>query len=260
MAKGTENVLEEIPPPPHPPPKKKKIRFKGIEKLDEFFFFFSKLLEMGVTEISQNEKDEATSPIFIVPKPDGTYRSILNLKEFNQNVKYEHFKSATRMLPRDCFMASVDLNYAYYSVPVAPECKNYEMSMHWSAFFSFVVVVVIVVVVCFLLRLLAKWIFLLPKVVHNSKLVLRAKSTRKVYIRLNTNFNLSATYSFHKSLYHKSLFLKLQLKLYPQFRKANPKKAITHVLEPIYIPRALNTGICLLFTKLFKPFYASTRS
>ena len=34
---------------------------------------------------------------------------------------------------------------------------------------------------------------------------------------LKTNFNLSPSYSFHKSLYHRSLFLKLKHKLYPQF-------------------------------------------
>ena len=37
-------------------------------------------------------------------------------------------------------------------------------------------------------------------------------------------FNLSLSYSFHQSLYHKSLFLKAQLKLYPHFLNANPEK------------------------------------
>ena len=80
--------------------------------------------------------------IFLVPKPDGTYRLILNLKEFNQHVKYEHFKmenlqSATRMMQRDCFMASVDLKHAYYSVPVAPEFRKF-LKFEWNGqLFSF---------------------------------------------------------------------------------------------------------------------------
>ena len=42
---------------------------------------------------------------------------------------------------------------------------------------------------------------------------------------LKTNFSLSPySYLFNKSLYHKFLFLKPQLKLYPQFWNANPGK------------------------------------
>ena len=41
---------------------------------------------------------------------------------------------------------------------------------------------------------------------------------------LKTNFNLSPRYSFHKSMYHKTLFLKPQLKLYPQFRNPNQQE------------------------------------
>ena len=41
---------------------------------------------------------------------------------------------------------------------------------------------------------------------------------------LNSNFTLSPSYSFHKSLYHKSLFLKPQLKPHPQFRNAKSEK------------------------------------
>ena len=55
--------------------------------------------------------------------------------------------------------------------------------------------------------------------------------------------DLSPSYSFNKSLYYKSLFLKSQPKLYPQFRNANPEKQ--HVLEPVYIPGALNSGTCI---------------
>ena len=62
---------------------------------------------------------------------------------------------------------------------------------------------------------------------------------------LKRHFNLSPIYSFHKSLYHKTLFLKPQLDSYPKSQNANPEKnqkTMRHVLELIYIPRALNTG------------------
>ena len=41
---------------------------------------------------------------------------------------------------------------------------------------------------------------------------------------LNTKLNVSPSYSFHKSLCHKSLFPKPHLKLYPQFLNTNPSK------------------------------------
>ena len=59
-----------------------------------------------------------------------------------------------------------------------------------------------------------------------SWLVLSAQSTTKVYIRAekNNRLSLSPSYSFHKSLYRKSLFLKPQLNLYPQFRNTDLEK------------------------------------
>ena len=90
---------------------------------------------MGVIEKSQDEEDQVISPIFLVPKPDGTYRMILNLKKFNENIPYEHFKmenlqSATEMMTKGCYMASVDLRHAYYSVSVAPEFRKY-LKFEW---------------------------------------------------------------------------------------------------------------------------------
>ena len=41
---------------------------------------------------------------------------------------------------------------------------------------------------------------------------------------LKTNFSLSPSCPLHKSLYHKSLLLKPQIKVYPQFRNAHPQK------------------------------------
>ena len=53
---------------------------------------------------------------------------------------------------------------------------------------------------------------------------------------LKTNFSLFPGYSFHRSLYHKSLFLKPHPKLYPQFRNANPEKQ-QHMFWGLFIFR-----------------------
>ena len=50
--------------------------------------------------------------------------SILNLKELNQYIEYHHFKmdsfeTALKLVRKDCYMVSVDLRHAYYSVCVS---------------------------------------------------------------------------------------------------------------------------------------------
>ena len=67
---------------------------------------------------------------------------------------------------------------------------------------------------------------------------------QRIISGLKTNFNLSRSYSFHGLLYPKSPFLKPQLKL-STVSEHKPRKTITHGLEPVYIPWALNTGTCI---------------
>ena len=94
-----------------------------------------KLLQLGVAQKTTHEEGEVISPVFLVPKSDGTSRMILNLNNCNQSVGYQHFKmenvsSATNMMKRDCCMASVDLRHAYYSVPIAQKDIKY-LKFQW---------------------------------------------------------------------------------------------------------------------------------
>ena len=97
------------------------------------------LFEKGVIQGSLHEPGEFISPIFLTMiflslqfsfPYDGSYRMILNLKKFNEFVEYHHFKMDTldtviKMMKPGCFMASVDLRDAYYTVPVHPEHRKY---------------------------------------------------------------------------------------------------------------------------------------
>ena len=64
------------------------------------------------------------SPVFLRLKKNGIdYRMILNLKELNKFVAYQHLKMdslkcATSLMTQGCYMASVDTRDAYYTVPV----------------------------------------------------------------------------------------------------------------------------------------------
>lgn len=78
---------------------------------------------------------EFISTIFIHPKKDGAYRVILNLKKLNEHVEYHHFKMDTihtciSLMEQDCYMASIDLRDAYYTIPVAKHHQKY-LKFRW---------------------------------------------------------------------------------------------------------------------------------
>ena len=73
---------------------------------------------------------EFISPIFSVPKKDYRVRLILNLKRFNEYVKSYHFKmdsitTAFSLMTKECWMASLDLKDAYYSVSIDKAYQKY---------------------------------------------------------------------------------------------------------------------------------------
>ena len=88
------------------------------------------LLTNGVIVKSQHCHGEFLSPIFLRKKKTGGYRLILNLKNLNQYISNHRFKmesltSAILLMTPGCYMASVDLQDAYYSVPINKKCQKY---------------------------------------------------------------------------------------------------------------------------------------
>ena len=88
------------------------------------------LLDKGVIVLSKHEPGEFISPIFTVPKKDGNVRLILNLKRLNLFIENSHFKMDTihtilRLVTPNCWMASLDLKDAYYSVRIHPDFQKY---------------------------------------------------------------------------------------------------------------------------------------
>lgn len=89
-----------------------------------------KLITKAVIIETIKEPDDFISTIFLRPKKDGTHRMILNLKQFNEYVVYHHFKMDTlehaiQLMTPGCYMASVDLKDAYYTVPIYSSHQKY---------------------------------------------------------------------------------------------------------------------------------------
>lgn len=88
------------------------------------------LLEKAAIVETSHEPGEFISPVFVRLRKDGSHKMILNLKNLNKHVQYNHLKMDTLqsvislMMPY-CFMASVDLKDAHYSVPIGVTHQKY---------------------------------------------------------------------------------------------------------------------------------------
>ena len=101
-----------------------------------------KLLQKGANTLATHEYGEFVSNIFIRPKKDGTFRPIINLRQLNKSVAYVHFKMETihfalQLIRPQCFMASIDLKDAYFTVPIAKNHRKYLRFLWQNKLFEF---------------------------------------------------------------------------------------------------------------------------
>ena len=86
----------------------------------------TKLCDKKVLVSSSPEPFDFYSRVFLRQKKDGAkYRMIINLKCIKEKIVYHHFKMATvetcvSLIQPNCFLASIDLQDAYFSVKVNP--------------------------------------------------------------------------------------------------------------------------------------------
>ena len=126
MVTGCKIDLQKIPVQ-HIAPRETNFSAKELHFVNDEI---AKLLNKKVIIPSQHEDDQFISTIFLTPKKDGLFRLILNLKKFNRFVRYQHFKmeslkQVVAMMKPGCFMASLDIRDAYYSVPIHKSHQKY---------------------------------------------------------------------------------------------------------------------------------------
>lgn len=85
---------------------------------------------MGAIVTCEPAENQFLSPFFLVPKPNGSKRFILNLKKLNQFVNTSHFKledlrSVLKLVFKDYFLCNVDLKDAYFLVPVSDSSRKF---------------------------------------------------------------------------------------------------------------------------------------
>ena len=95
-----------------------------------------KFISSSIIEEVDHCLDEHIGHIFPVTKKNGDLRIILNLKPLNEHVAYEHFKmehlnTAVGLMEQNCFMASIDLKDAYYSISIHEDFRKF-LRFYWN--------------------------------------------------------------------------------------------------------------------------------
>ena len=96
----------------------------------------AKLVNKQVIPQDEPQPDQILSGIFLHPKKDGSYRLILHLKQFNTFETYHHLKmdslnTITNLVVKNCFMATIYLKDAYYSIPIHSGDRKF-LRFEWS--------------------------------------------------------------------------------------------------------------------------------
>lgn len=121
---------------------KKEFNFSSTERIfiEENL---RKFLEKGIIElIDEDLKIQFITNIFLREKSDGSFRTILNLKELNSYVQKTHFKMDTlktslKLITHNCFFAKVDLKDAFFSVPVSEDSKRFLRFSFYNTLYEF---------------------------------------------------------------------------------------------------------------------------
>ena len=120
-------VLDFVTPPPKCSPHRLGYSEEESRLLD---VEVKKLLQKRIIAPSGVSPNAFYSQVFLRDKKDGSFRFILNLKRLNKHIEKRHFKMESirqivSMVQPGCWMASIDLKDAYYSVPVHPDSRKY---------------------------------------------------------------------------------------------------------------------------------------
>ena len=81
-------------------------------------------------QLVANDREGYTSPIFLVPKSDGSWRPVINLKSLNRYVITHHFKmesirTVKGLMQRGDRLIKLDLKDAYLTVPIHSSHQKY---------------------------------------------------------------------------------------------------------------------------------------
>ena len=100
-----------------------KVGIKSGQKSSQIVSEVNKLLKKGIVINTAHQEGESISPIFLSSKPDVTNQVIVNLKNLNQTLEYNHFimetiHSVAHSIQQNYYMLKIELQDPNYSVKI----------------------------------------------------------------------------------------------------------------------------------------------
>ena len=101
------------------------------------------LLQKGAIQPTKRSNCRFVSNIFLIPKKSGGLRPVINLKDLNTFVRYEHFKMENIKLVKEIiqsndFLTSIDLKDAYFAIPMCEIDQSYLCFSWENQFYRFI--------------------------------------------------------------------------------------------------------------------------
>ena len=123
---GARLEFDDVPVQTHRPG---QLNFSQVEH-DVIDLQIQEFINLGIVEKASSSDWEFVSNVFSRLKKNGSSRLILNLVKLNPFVRYLHFKMDTieavlNLMRPNCYMASIDLVNAYFSVPIAEDDRRF---------------------------------------------------------------------------------------------------------------------------------------
>lgn len=103
---------------------------QGSQSLEDVSVAINSLQVLGAIRLCILEDSKFISSYFLVKKSDGTFRFILNLKKLNEFITTKHFKledsrTVEKLISKNDFLAKLDLENAYFMIPVDEASSKY---------------------------------------------------------------------------------------------------------------------------------------
>uniref|UniRef100_A0AC34FW88 Reverse transcriptase domain-containing protein n=1 Tax=Panagrolaimus sp. ES5 TaxID=591445 RepID=A0AC34FW88_9BILA len=100
------------------------------------------LLQKGAIRPISKTAAACISPLFTIPKKDGTLRPVIDLRGLNKCVRIDHFKMEGLLLLKDLisqgyFLAKLDMKDAYFSIPIAKEHQKFLVFEFEGCYYAF---------------------------------------------------------------------------------------------------------------------------